>query len=308
MRQALLYIGRQAIPLLLYLLFTIYSIMTLTALITPFLENTELDLSSLRRLLEIQFNSKMDGVVILGTTAETATLSDHEKDIIVQEAISTREKLGEPAKNKKIYVGVGSNSTRQVLERIESLNQTGVDGYLIVTPYYNKPPQNGLIEHFLACDKASQKPIILYNVPGRTGVNLLPESVIEIVQNSTNVKYIKESTGDLNQVSDLAYLISSHNLQERFAVLSGDDWATVPILALGGVGLVSVLSNIYPDKTADLVNLTIQKDDQALALNLELLPTMRACFKQTNPISVKKMLFEAGLITAASVRLPLIGG
>jgi len=281
--------------------------MTLTALITPFLENGELDLNSLRSLLKIQFYSKMDGVVVLGTTAETPTLSTHEKDIIVQEALSIRQNLGDKAKDKKIYVGVGSNSTHEVLERIENLNQTSVDGYLIVTPYYNKPPQNGLIAHFLACDKASQKPIILYNVPGRTGVNLLPESVIEIVQNTKNVRFIKESTGDLSQVSDLAYLISSHNLQDRFAILSGDDWATVPILALGGVGLVSVLSNILPDKTAELVNLTIQKDDQALALNLELLPTMRACFKQTNPISVKKMLFEAGEITSPAVRLPLIG-
>lgn len=281
--------------------------MTLTALITPFLENGELDLNSLRSLLKIQFNSRMDGVVILGTTAETSTLSTYEKDMIIQEALSVREQLGDKAKNKKIYVGVGSNSTSEVLERIQNLNQTSVGGYLIVTPYYNKPPQNGLIAHFLACDEASQKSIILYNVPGRTGVNLVPESVIEIVQNSKNVRYIKESTGDLSQISDLYYLINSNNLQARLAILSGDDWATVPILALGGAGLVSVLSNIYPDKTADLVNLTIQKDDQALALNLELLPTMRACFKQTNPISVKKMLFEAGEISSPSVRLPLIG-
>ena len=280
--------------------------MTLTALITPFLENTELDLSSLRSLLEIQLNSKMDGVVILGTTAETSTLSIHEKDVIVQETLSIRQRLGDKTKNKKIYVGVGSNSTHEVLERIKNLNQTGIDGYLIVTPYYNKPPQNGLIAHFLACDEVSQKPIILYNVPGRTGVNLLPESVIEIVQNSKNVRFIKESTGDLSQVSDLAYLINSNNLQDRFAILSGDDWATLPILALGGIGLVSVLSNIFPDKTADLVNLSIQKDDQALALNLELLPTMRACFEQTNPISVKKILFEVGEITSSAVRLPLV--
>ena len=269
--------------------------MLLTALITPFLEDTTIDFTSLEKMLQFQLESKVDGLVLLGTTAETPTLSNFEQRKVLELAIATKAKLNS---QKKLFAGVSDNATSRVLEKIESFNELAVDGYLISSPYYNKPPQNGLIQHFLECSKATKKDIILYNIPGRTAVNFLPNNLIELLKQTPNIKYIKESSGNLSQMMDLIGLIRENNLNTQ--VFCGDDDLTLPVLSIGGTGLVSVLSNIYPNETADLIT------KKELDNFYKLLPIIRDLFKNTNPIPVKNMLFKVGLIASDQVRLPLI--
>jgi len=275
--------------------------MTLTALITPFLNDFSIDWISFEKLLILQLTSKIDGLVILATTGETPTLTLEEENQIVTKTLELNIML---KANKKIYIGVSDNSTSRVVARIESLNDLEFDGYLIASPSYNKPQQDGLCEHFLACSRATHKNIMLYNVPGRSGVNILPQTVAKIVENTTNIRFIKEASGSVEQIMDLLLLVKTQNLDLK--VLSGDDSLTLPILSLGGAGVVSVLSNMLPNETADLVNFYKENWQKSQEIHFQLLSKMRDCFTQTNPVPIKNMLFNAGIISSNEVRLPLV--
>lgn len=268
--------------------------MLLTALITPFLEDTSVDFASLEKLLDLQFNSRIDGLILLGTTGESATLTQTEMEQIVEFTLDFKAKSNS---SKKVFVGVSDNATSRVLEKIQMFESLAIDGFLVATPFYNKPTQEGLIEHFLQISKATKKDLILYNIPGRTAVNFEPKNILKLLQQTSNIKYIKESSGNLAQIIDLIGILLQNNLDTQ--VLAGDDDLVLPILAIGGSGLVSVLSNLYPTETADLL---INKD---LGSFYKLLPTIRKLFETTNPIAVKRLLYQQNLISSSQVRLPL---
>jgi 4-hydroxy-tetrahydrodipicolinate synthase len=271
--------------------------MTLTALITPFNEDTSIDFASLEKLLDLQFSSEVDGLVLLGTTGEAPTLLDLEKLQLISFVLNYKQKL---ASNKQIWLGASDNSTQRVVDKLATFNDLAIDGYLISSPWYNKPNQEGLYQHFVACSGATKKSIILYNVPSRTGVNILPATVLKIAQNCPNIRYLKDATGNLEQMMQTYNLLLQKELEGRMQILSGDDALTLAMCKLGAVGVVSVLSNLLPNEVSQLAL------NQDMDLHYSLLEKMQACFVDTNPIPIKNMLFEQKIIATNQVRLPLV--
>ncbi|WFR56230.1 4-hydroxy-tetrahydrodipicolinate synthase [Anaerocolumna sp. AGMB13025] len=258
------------------------------AIVTPFKENLEVNYDKLGELLEYQIENGTDSIVICGTTGEASTLT-HEEHL---ECIRfTVEKV-----NKRIPViaGTGSNSTDTAIYLSTEARKYGADGLLLVTPYYNKATQRGLKEHFTDIAKEVDLPIILYNVPGRTGCNLLPGTVASLVKEVDNIVGIKEASGNISQVASLMHLT-----QGDIDLYSGNDDQIVPLLSLGGIGVISVLSNIIPKETHDIVanflegNVTLSREQQ-----LKYIPLIDALFCEVNPIPVKKAMnllgFEVG--------------
>lgn len=264
-----------------------------TALITPFTQNGQIDFEALKRLLDKQIAGGVDYIVVLGTTGEAATMSEDEKAQVrnfVRDYIAGRVTL---------VLGVGGNNTAAVCEQLKSLDLTGYSAILSVCPYYNKPSQEGLFQHFCAIAQASPLPVILYNVPGRTGVNLLPETVMRIYNAQPDkIAGIKEASGNLEQIKHLISL--SLNIQHStFNIISGDDGLTADIIQAGGAGLISVLSNALPEQTAQLVRTA---DTQ---LQQQLNPLITLLFKEGNPAGIKTVLHLMGLIDN-NLRLPLV--
>ena len=264
-----------------------------TALITPFTQNGQIDFEALKRLLDKQIAGGVDYIVVLGTTGEAATMNEDEKAQVrnfVRDYIAGRVTL---------VLGVGGNNTAAVCEQLKSLDLTGYSAILSVCPYYNKPSQEGLFQHFCAIAQASPLPVILYNVPGRTGVNLLPETVMRIYNAQPNkIAGIKEASGNLEQIKHLISL--SLNIQHStFNIISGDDGLTADIIQAGGAGLISVLSNALPEQTAQLVHTA---DTQ---LQQQLNPLITLLFKEGNPAGIKTVLHLMGLINN-NLRLPLV--
>ena len=264
-----------------------------TALITPFTQNGQIDFEALKRLLDKQIAGGVDYIVVLGTTGEAATMSEDEKAQVrnfVRDYIAGRVTL---------VLGVGGNNTAAVCEQLKSLDLTGYSAILSVCPYYNKPSQEGLFQHFCAIAQASPLPVILYNVPGRTGVNLLPETVMRIYNAQPDkIAGIKEASGNLEQIKHLISL--SLNIQHStFNIISGDDGLTADIIQAGGAGLISVLSNALPEQTAQLVRTA---DTQ---LQQQLNPLITLLFKEGNPAGIKTVLHLMGLINN-NLRLPLV--
>lgn len=264
-----------------------------TALITPFTQNGQIDFEALKRLLDKQIAGGVDYIVVLGTTGEAATMSEDEKAQVrnfVRDYIAGRVTL---------VLGVGGNNTAAVCEQLKSLDLTGYSAILSVCPYYNKPSQEGLFQHFCAIAQASPLPVILYNVPGRTGVNLLPETVMRIYNAQPDkIAGIKEASGNLEQIKHLISL--SLNIQHStFNIISGDDGLTADIMQAGGAGLISVLSNALPEQTAQLVRTA---DTQ---LQQQLNPLITLLFKEGNPAGIKTVLHLMGLINN-NLRLPLV--
>ncbi len=264
-----------------------------TALVTPF-KDGRLDEEAFRRLIEFQIENGVDGIVPCGTTGESATLSYEEHGMVIDMAVEVA------AGRIKVIAGTGSNSTSETIMLTEHARRAGADAALLITPYYNKPTQAGLYEHYKRVAEETDIPLVLYNVPSRTGVNLLPETVARLSE-TDNIVGIKEATGDLRQVSDVIEFS-----REGFAVLSGDDFITYPLLALGGHGVISVTSNIAPRDMSKMCRLFFEgRLEESRRLHYRLQRLHRAMFVETNPIPVKTALSAMGLMEE-EFRLPLV--
>lgn len=264
-----------------------------TALITPF-TNDGVDFEELRKLIEFQILEGIDSLIICGTTGESSTMSLEEKKSVIEFSIKIANG------RVPIIAGTGGNNTKEVINLSKYAESVGADGLLLVTPYYNKTTQNGLIAHFTEVAKSVSLPIILYNVPSRTGLNIEPETCLELSK-IPNIVGIKEASGNISQVAKIANLC-----QDNLAIYSGNDDQIVPILSLGGLGVISVLSNIYPKYVHDLVMDYLTGNWQkATASQVYAIPLINALFSEVNPIPIKyavsKIGFKAGL-----PRLPLV--
>jgi len=256
-----------------------------TALVTPF-KNGALDETRYRRLIEWQIEQGINGLVPCGTTGEAATLSHDEHEQVVR--ICVEQAKGRVA----VLAGAGSNNTAEAIRLTRFAKDAGADGALLITPYYNKPTQEGLYRHFAAIANAVDFPLIPYNVPGRTGCNLLPATLGRLARECQNIVGVKEATGDLAQVSEVLEYCGSN-----FCLLSGDDFTVLPTLSVGGCGVISVTSNIRPATMAKICSSFAQGDlESARALHFELAPLNRAMFLETNPIPVKTALHAMGFM------------
>ncbi len=264
-----------------------------TALITPFRDGA-VDYEAFRSLVKRQIKCGIDFLVPLGTTGETPCLSIEERIEILR--ISKQECQGRP-----VIVGGGTNSLEGTLASMRELEPYGPDAFLIVVPYYNKPTQEGMYRYFRAVAESTSKPIILYNVPGRTGANMQSDTVIRLAKDCPNVVAVKEASGSFAQASAIL-----REAPEDFSVLSGDDMLTLPFMAAGASGIISVASNVVPMDMARLAHLCLNGDfSQARKLHHKLSPLFKACFVESNPIPAKAALSQMGLIRN-ELRLPLV--
>ncbi len=266
------------------------------ALITPFRKQQEtVDFTKLEHLIEHIVSSGVDYIVALGTTSEAATMTPSERSAVQEFIVETVNG------RCPILLGLGGNNTLDVTDTINRTNFDGISGILSVTPYYNKPNQRGLLQHFHNIAEASPVPVILYNVPGRTGVNLAADTTLALANECPNIIGIKEASGNMQQVMEL--------LRRRpagFRVISGDDALTCPMIALGADGVISVIANALPKETSDMVRFALKGDlKKALPLHYRLLPLMNAIFEEGNPTGVKALLEIEGHITNI-LRLPLV--
>jgi len=264
----------------------------IVAIVTPF-RNGEIDEQALRELIEFQIEQGTDGIVPCGTTGESATLSHEEHDRVIEITIDAAKK------RVPVIAGTGSNSTAEALRLTKHAYEAGADGVLVVSPYYNRPTQEGLYQHYKKLAESIPIPIIPYNIPSRTGVNILPETVARLAK-IDNIVGIKEASGSLKQMNDVIRLCDP-----GFSVLSGDDFFTLPLLTLGGKGVISVISNVAPADMAGLVDAFEAGDLQkARTLHDKMVPLIDALFIETNPTPVKAALAMMGKISG-DVRLPL---
>jgi 4-hydroxy-tetrahydrodipicolinate synthase len=264
-----------------------------TALVTPFRQDGSLDKETLASLVEWQIQEGIHFLVPCGTTGEGATLTSEE----YLSTISITVKVA--AGRVPIVAGAGGNNTARVIELAAQMETLGVDGILSVSPYYNKPTQEGIYQHFKALAQSTCLPIIVYNVPGRTGSNILPETLLRMAE-LTNIAGVKEASGDISQVAEICL-----RAPENFRILSGDDALTLPLIALGGHGVISVIANEVPGMMAKFANACLSADyEEARGWNRKLLPLMKANFLESNPIPVKAAMAMMGKI-AEVYRLPL---
>ena len=264
------------------------------ALITPMNEDGSVNYEKLRELLEFHVANKTDAIIICGTTGEASTLSDEEHLECIRFACEVI--------NKRIPViaGTGSNCTQSAIELSKEAEKSGVDGLLLVTPYYNKATQNGLKAHYKAIAKEVNVPIILYNVPSRTGTRLAPQTVVDLCHEVPNIVGVKDATGDISEVAELMSLAKG-----TVDVYSGNDDQIVPVLSLGGKGVISVLSNILPKETHDMVASYLEGDVvKSCEMQFKYFDLVKALFCEVNPIPVKKALNLMGM-EVGSLRLPL---
>ena len=270
-----------------------------TALITPMKDSGEVDNEGFRRLIEFQIAEGIDGIVPLGTTGENPTLDEDEEDRLIEIAVKT-------AKGKvPVIIGTGSNDTRHTIKYTERAKRMGADAALVVTPYYNKPNDDGLLRHF-ELTAAVGIPIIVYNIASRTGRNI-PTPLMEKIARIPGIAGVKEASGDITQMGDVIreIAIPRRAAGNDFWVLSGDDALTLPLAALGGDGVISVISNIVPAKVKALVSASLAGDfEKARAIHYELLPFVKAAFVETNPVPIKQALTWAGL-PGGPPRLPM---
>ncbi len=265
------------------------------ALITPFKDDDSVDYDALARLVEHLLKNQADYIVVCGTTAETPTLTNEERDEV------TRFVINCVAGRCPIVLGVGGNNTRAVTERLMYEDFTGVDAILSVTPYYNKPSQEGIYQHYAAIAKASPVPVVLYNVPGRTGVNMTAETTIRLARDFANICAVKEASGNFTQIDDII-----KNKPADFMVISGDDGITFPLITLGAVGVISVIGNAFPREFGRMVRLALAGDyDNARLIHHHFTELFQLLFVEGNPAGVKSMLAVMGFIKNR-LRLPLV--
>lgn len=266
-----------------------------TALITPFNEDLSIDYSSLKILIEDQIKNGIDAIIILGTTGESPVIDDDERIKLLAESVTIA------SGRAKIILGTGVNDTKKVVKYNRIAEDYDADGVLIVNPYYNKSTQAGLVEHFKYISERTSKPIILYNVPSRTGMNMLPETVLNIHDACKNVVAVKEASGDISQIAKLCAM-----KPETLTVLSGNDDQTLPVIALGAKGVISVFSNLYPKVMCDLTNALLKEDyKKGLEIHNRYLKMMNLLFVETSPIPVKYLASVRGLAKNV-LRLPLV--
>lgn len=265
------------------------------ALITPFKEDDSIDYDALNRLVDYQLQNGTDFLCVLGTTAETPTLSPVEKEQIKKQII---QRAGGKL---PILLGLGGNNTKEIVDHLKNDDFTGVDAILSVVPYYNKPSQEGIYQHFKAIANATELPVVLYNIPGRTGVNMTAETTLRIARDFKNVIAIKEASGNITQMDDII-----KNKPENFNVISGDDGFAYPLITLGAVGVISVIGNAFPREFGRMTRLALQGDyKNALKIHHRFTELFELLFVDGNPAGVKAMLNVMGLIEN-KLRLPLV--
>lgn len=265
------------------------------ALVTPFKTDFSVDTEGLKRIVNFQIDNGVDYLVILGTTAESATLNQNEKELVVETVIEANKG------RLPLVLGVGGNNTQQVVEELKTRDFSAFVAILSVSPYYNKPTQEGIYQHFKAIAQASPIPVILYNVPGRTGSNMLPSTVVRLATDFENIVAIKEAAGDLVQ----AMKIIEHKPAE-FLVISGDDMITLPMILAGGSGVISVIGEGFPKQFSEMVHLGLnRKVDEAYQLHYLLADSIDMIFEQGNPAGIKEVFKTLGL-AENTVRLPLV--
>jgi len=265
------------------------------ALITPFKNDESIDFDALARIVELQIKNGTDYLVVCGTTAETPTLTEQEKEDV------TRFVIQSAAGRLPIVLGVGGNNTKAVVEKLTTYDFSGIDAILSVTPYYNKPSQEGLYQHYAAIATASPLPVILYNVPGRTGVNMLASTTLRLANEFLNICAIKEASGNFTQIDDII-----KNKPKEFMVISGDDGITFPLITLGAVGVISVIGNAFPKEFSRMVRLALQGDyASSRQIHHHFTELIELLFVEGNPAGVKSMLAVMGFIEN-KLRLPLV--
>ncbi|MBI5744663.1 MAG: 4-hydroxy-tetrahydrodipicolinate synthase [Elusimicrobia bacterium] len=264
-----------------------------TAIVTPF-KGGKPDLAALKKIVAFQVEAGVTGLVPCGSTGEAATLTPEEYLAVIKTVVSA-------AKGKAYVVpGVGTNSTEKSVEMVRKVSALGVDGLLAIVPYYNKPTQEGMLAHFSELAGATRLPVVLYNIPGRTGVNMLPATALALRRKFSNIIGIKEAAGSLDQVSEII-----NGADEDFAVMSGDDALTLPMMAVGAKGVISVVSNVAPGEMVKMCGLFLEGDlAGAAAIHHNLFPLVKALFSETNPIPVKYAASLMGLCSPEP-RLPL---
>ena len=264
------------------------------AIVTPMKDNLEVNYDKLEELIDFHVKGGTDCIVIAGTTGEGATLSMEEHRNVIRAAVEfTRHRI-------PVVAGTGSNCTKTVIQLTQEAEEDGADGALIVTPYYNKATQTGLIKHYSQIASETKLPIILYNVPGRTGCNIQPETVATLVRENENIVGLKEATGNMAQASKTMYLCDG-----KLDLYSGEDGLVVPLMAIGGIGVISVIANIAPQQTHDMCASYMAGDrEKALELQMKSLPLVDALFSEVNPIPVKRALNLLGM-EVGSLRAPL---
>ncbi len=267
---------------------------SLVAIVTPF--NKEgLDREGLKKNLQYLMRNGAQGIVCCATTGESPTLSEEEYEEIIRICVA------EADGKIPVIAGAGTNATDKTIKLLSRAQKCGANGLLVVTPYYNKPTQEGLYQHYKAISSQTNLPIIIYNVPGRTGVNILPKTVARLAEDCSNIVAIKEASGNLDQVSEIIRLLG-----DGFDVLSGDDSLTLPMLAVGARGVISVIANIFPKDVADMCALFFAgRYIEAQRLHIKMFPVIKALFIETNPIPIKKAMELLGM-PAGKPRLPLV--
>ncbi len=267
------------------------------ALITPFMENGAVDFAAVARIVDNLVAGGVDYILVLGTTGETPTLTKDERKALIR---FVRERV---AGRVHLMVGVGGNCTHDVIATLRTWDLSGYDAVLSVNPYYNKPNQEGLYQHFKAIAEASPLPVMLYNIPGRTGVNMTPETIARIAADCENVIGVKEASGDLAQMARIKELLPSD-----FLLISGDDGLTVDIVKLGGDGVISVLANGYPAETKEFVRLALEGKTEEADEKLHAFDgIISALFEEGNPVGIKTLLY-AKEVCSNTMRLPLVPG
>ncbi|MCT4586213.1 MAG: 4-hydroxy-tetrahydrodipicolinate synthase [Carboxylicivirga sp.] len=265
------------------------------ALVTPFNQDKEIDHSALARLVDFVLDDGVDFLVALGTTAETATLSEKEKQEVIQ-TIKTCNQNRVP-----LVVGLGGNNTGHLIDTINKTNFDGIDAILSVTPYYNKPTQEGLYQHYKAIAEVSPVPLIVYNVPSRTGCNITSSTTLRLANDFDNIIAVKEASGNLQQIMEII-----KDKPNDFMILSGDDGTTLPIIASGGDGVISVIANGFPKEFSQMVRLCIDNRlDEARQIHYRLFDLMKSIFIDGNPAGIKAVL-ELRQIIDNQLRLPLV--
>ncbi len=267
------------------------------ALVTPFMENGAIDFAAVAKIVDNLIAGGVDYILVLGTTGETPTLSTDERKALIR---FVRDRV---AGRVKLMVGVGGNCTHDVVKTLRTWDLRGYDAVLSVNPYYNKPNQEGLYQHFKAIAEASPLPVMLYNIPGRTGVNMAPETIARLATDCDNIIGVKEASGNLEQMEQIKALTPSD-----FLLISGDDGLTVEVVKRGGVGVISVLANAYPAETKEVVSLALDGNTEEAEQKLKALDgIISSLFEEGNPVGVKTALYLKGVCTN-TMRLPLVSG
>lgn len=267
------------------------------ALVTPFTENGAIDFAAVARIVDNLIEGGVDYILVLGTTGETPTLTADERKALIR---FVRDRV---AGRVGLMVGVGGNCTRDVITTLRTWDLSGYDAILSVNPYYNKPNQEGLYQHFKAIAEASPLPVMLYNIPGRTGVNMAPATIARLAKDCENIIGVKEASGDLQQMEQVKALTA-----EEFLLVSGDDGLTVEVVKRGGVGVISVLANAYPAETKEIVTLALNNQMEEAEQKLQALDAFIASlFEEGNPVGIKTALSLKG-VCSSTMRLPLVAG